>query len=88
MWENVGWKNQEKIERLQIWICNHPQVVNPPLKNDHIDIKGNITGKVTKTQHLHIQILIRELHNELIKTPPEGVFNGEIYESGDLIIGY
>ena len=36
---------------------------------------------------LLIQISIRELHNNLIKSPPEGDFSGPRYLSGCSIIG-
>ena len=66
---------------------NHPQIVNLPLRNEHVNIKDNTTGEVTKTEKLIIQIPTRELNNDLIKPPSEGGFSGSISESGELIIG-
>ena len=40
-----------------------------------------------KTEKLLIQILIREIINDLIKPPSEGDFSGARSESGDAIIG-
>ena len=37
-----------KFEKLHSWIFNHPQVVNPPLTNDHGNTKKNTTGEVIK----------------------------------------
>ena len=53
----------------------------------HIKTKNHITGKAIKTQKLLIQVPNRELHNNLIKYPPEGDFYGTRSESGDVIIG-
>ena len=38
----------ETIEKLQCWIFNHPQFVNPHLTNWHINIRDNITVEVKK----------------------------------------
>ena len=42
------------------------------MKNDHINIKYNITSEVIKTKKLLIKIPIRALHNDWIKPPSEG----------------
>ena len=83
----MGGKLQNKIEKLHSWICNHPHVVNLTLTNNHINIRYNKTCEVIKTQKLHIKLSIRELHNDLIKPPQEGVFSGAILELGSVIIG-
>ena len=72
---------------MQVWVFNHPQVVNSHLKNDNINTNDYVTGEVIKTQKLIIQRPIRELQNSLIKPSPEGGFYGSRSESGDLIIG-
>ena len=38
--------NYKKNDNLHSCICNHPQVVNSPLKNDHVNIKYHTTGEV------------------------------------------
>ena len=43
------------MDKLYIWIFNHPHVVHLPLITDHINTKNDITGKVIKTQKLIIQ---------------------------------
>ena len=43
--------------------------------------------KLLKTQNLLIQTQIREIHNNLIKSSSEVVFDGEKSELGDVIIG-
>ena len=55
--------------------------MKPPLKNDHNRTKQKFTGEF-------FQMPIRELQNDLIKYPPDGVFSGEIFVSGDIIINY
>ena len=67
--------------------CDNPQVVKSPLKNNHVNIKYNKTGEVLKTKKLPIKITIRELHNELIKSPLVGGFNGARSEYGEVVIG-
>ena len=54
----------EIIDKIQDWICIHTQVVNSPLKNDHMNIKDNTKIEVIITKKLLIQIPIRELHND------------------------
>ena len=39
---------KETIEKLYRWICKHPQVLNSPLINGHINIKNLTTGKIIK----------------------------------------
>ena len=56
------------------------------LTNDHVNIKENTTCEVIKTKKSPIQILLIELHNELIKPPSEGGFDGAILESGQVIV--
>lgn len=70
------WKKKfkRKIDKMQSWICNHTQFVSSPLKSGHIYIIDNRIGEVIKTQRILIQMPVRELHNELIKPPSEGVF--------------
>ena len=41
--------SKEIIERLHSCICNHPQVVNSILTNDHV----NTRGKVIKTKNIY-----------------------------------
>ena len=51
-----GW-NITKVffDKLHSWIYNHPWVVKPPLKNDHVNIKYHTTGEVIKIQKLLIK---------------------------------
>ena len=79
----MGGKLQKKTDNLHGCIFSHPQVVNFPLKNDHVNTKDHTTGELIE---IFIYIAIRELHNQLIKTPSEGGFSGAISESGDVII--
>ena len=51
--------SKETIKILHSWICNHPQVVNHTLENEHVKIKDNTTVEVIKAQKLLIQIPIR-----------------------------
>ena len=43
------------------WIFNHQQVVNTPLKRDHIIIKYIITEEVFTNKKILIHITIRKL---------------------------
>ena len=62
------------FDKLHSWICNHPQVVNPPLKNNHVNIKDHITGEIIKRKKLLIKTPVKKLHKDLIKKPSEGGF--------------
>ena len=51
-WIKNKWQLEfkRKIERLHSWIFNHPQVVNSPLTNDHVNIKDNSAGEIIKAK--------------------------------------
>ena len=50
---------KETIDKLQSWICNHPNVFNSNLENDHISIKDSRTCELIKTKKSPIKITIR-----------------------------
>ena len=67
---------------IQNWIIKHPSVVESPIAKDTILVRDMITGnKDRRVGKYLIQISIRELHNDLIKSKNEGcleeVWNGK-----------
>ena len=78
---------KEIFEKLQSWICNHTNVVNPPLKNGHINTKSYRTIEVIK-----LKITNSDKHHRITqrlnKTYIRGWFWGSGSESVDVIIEY
>ena len=67
---------------IQNWIIKHPSVVAYPIAKDTILVRDMISGnKDRRVGKYLIQISIRELHNDLIKSKNEGgldkVWNGK-----------
>ena len=67
---------------IQKWIIKHPSVVAYPIAIDTILVRDNLTGKkIQRVGKYLIQISIRKLHNDLIKSKNEGgleeVWNGK-----------
>ena len=58
---------------IQEWIIKHPSVVASPIAKDIVLVPYNIVGKMTNmvVKYL-IQVSIREVHNDLIKSKNEG----------------
>ena len=50
----INWRKVTKktIEKLHSLTCNHPKVVNSPLKIYHVHIKDHTTSEVIKTQKI------------------------------------
>ena len=42
--KNGGKITKEEIDNFHDWICNHTQVLNSPLRKDHVNFKDNTTG--------------------------------------------
>ena len=57
------------------------------MTNGGVNIKDSKTGEVINIKKLVIQIPIGKLYNDLIKSPPEGIFDGSRPESDGVIIG-
>jgi len=91
---NVKWSSVSKRRKryplisdslkilIQNWIIKHPSVVASPIAKDTILVRDMITGnKDRRVGKYLIQIYIRELHNDLIKSKNEGgldeVWNGK-----------
>ena len=67
---------------IQNWIIKHPSVVASHIAKDTLLVRDMITGnKDRRVGRYLIQISIRELHNDLIKSKNEGsleeVWNGK-----------
>ena len=67
---------------IQNWIIQHPSIVASPIAKDTILVRDKLTGrKDQRVGKYLIQISIRELHNDLIKSKNEGsleeVWNGK-----------
>ena len=67
---------------IQEWIIKHPSVVASHIVKDTILVRDKLTGKQNQRVGKYlIQISIRELHNDLIKSKNEGgldeVWNGK-----------
>ena len=57
---------------IQEWILNHPSVVASPIAKYTILVRSKLTGKKNhRVGKYAIQISIRELHNDLIKSKSE-----------------
>jgi hypothetical protein len=53
-------------EKLNQWILDHPQVIQSPIRDNTLLIHNRETGVTIRVPKLLIEILIQELHNDLI----------------------
>ena len=71
---------------IQKWIIKHPSVVVSPIVKDTILVRDKLTGKQNQRVGKYlIQISIRELHNDLIKSKSEGGLN-EVWNENKLLV--
>ena len=71
---------------IQKWIIKHPSVVVSPIVKDTILVRDKLTGKKNQRVGKYlIQISIRELHNDLIKSKSEGGLN-EVWNENKLLV--
>ena len=71
---------------IQNWIIKHPSVVTSSIAKDIILVRDMITGnKYRRVGKYLIQISIRELHNDLIKSKNEGGFS-DVWKRNTLLV--
>ena len=95
---NVKWSSVRKRKRryplihkllktmIQEWIIKHPSIVESPIVQDKILVHDKLKGKKTQRVGKYlIQISIRELHNDLIKSKNEGGLS-EVWNGNKLLV--
>ena len=74
-------------KKLLEWIFEHRHIIVSPLKRDILILKDPATKKKVLAPKLLLEITIRELHNDLIKTNSQGGLPGTVcYETGKILI--
>ena len=93
----VSWVNVEKrknttklspdvVAALHKWLLAHPHVVPSPIAKDCLKIKIAGSKETLSTPKLLLQIPIRELHNDMIKSPDDGGLPEAFDANGNVII--
>ena len=71
---------------IQDWIIKHPSIVASPITSDSILERDYVTGKKTNIIGKYLmQISIRELQNDLIKSKNEGELS-EVWKGNKLLV--
>ena len=72
-------------KKIKEWVMRHLQVKGSSISNDTIQLKGKDGKKVTVGKFL-LEILDRELHNDMIKPANKGGLEGAIDDDGKQIV--
>jgi hypothetical protein len=84
-------KGQRKVTEpmrraLHTWVLNHPNVVDLPIARDTLFIKDPETGVKKRTGKLLLEILVQELHNNLLEPSVNGGLGCARSPTGEVLI--
>jgi hypothetical protein len=68
------------------WIVDHPHVIPSPISNDTLLVFNPVTQTKERVAKLLLEIPVRELHNDLIKTVLDGGLAEAKSENGNVLI--